>query len=99
MLSVLQSQLELGNGNGTEGWEGEGAKGKAKEYIDRIDYRHLAPLYVGEEMRVCVAPQQGDGRQENESGGTVTRKWDVWVENQNGGLSVRGVALTKQIPA
>jgi hydroxyacyl-ACP dehydratase HTD2-like protein with hotdog domain len=88
MLSVLQSQL------------GNRAEQKEVEYVDCINYRHLAPLYVGKEMRVCVAPQpQGNGQEENESEGARTRKWDVWVENHNGGLSVRGLALTKTMPA
>lgn len=72
MLSVLQSRLS----NAADG------KGKG-ESISAIEYRHLAPLYVGLPMRVCVARQ-----------GKSNNKWDLWVENQDGGLCVRGTAET-----
>ncbi|KAI0862603.1 hypothetical protein F4860DRAFT_106295 [Xylaria cubensis] len=83
MLSVLQSQLDT----------------KELESIDNIDYRHLAPLYVGQPMRVCVKLQksraggneQGDAASKIEGG---RRRWDLWVENQDGSLCVRGTAET-----
>ena len=56
--------------------EGSGAK------VEEIEYRNLAPLYAGEEMRVC-------GREGKESG-----EWEVWIEGSGGGLAVRGVART-----
>src|SRR5205085_2053141 len=43
MLSVLQSQLPE----------------NSRFQIDKINYRHLAPLYVDEPMRVCIALQKG----------------------------------------
>ncbi|KAI3336742.1 hypothetical protein HD806DRAFT_474662 [Xylariaceae sp. AK1471] len=101
MLSVLQSQLPK----------------DSRFQIDKIDYRHLAPLYVGEPMRVCVALQKpqstksdkakSDGRAKSSKAGKTEepeeeepplserRKWDVWVENQHGGLCVRGTAETE----
>ncbi|KAI0390029.1 hypothetical protein F5Y17DRAFT_472219 [Xylariaceae sp. FL0594] len=112
MLSVLQSQLGVtgtgtGPGEGVEAIMGKGGDvGRKAEHvvIDRIDYRHLAPLYVGEEMRVCVAPSSHSQSQQDDydEDGAKTRRtrssrWDVWVENHKGGLSVKGVAVTKTI--
>ncbi|KFG82041.1 hypothetical protein MANI_118075 [Metarhizium anisopliae] len=49
--------------------------------VQRISYRNHAPLYVNEEMTVCVRkPDNGGG-------------WDVWVEGPEGGLAVRGKAV------
>ncbi|KAK6866245.1 hypothetical protein PG995_002773 [Apiospora arundinis] len=55
--------------------------------ISRIDYRNLAPLYVGDEMTVCVRspPKKGEHGQ----------KHDVWIENHHGGLCVKGTVITK----
>ncbi|KND92358.1 Hydroxyacyl-thioester dehydratase type 2, mitochondrial [Tolypocladium ophioglossoides CBS 100239] len=46
--------------------------------VKRIAYRNYAPLYVDEEMRVCVRDVGG-------------RNWDVWVDGP-GGLAVKGTA-------
>ncbi|KAI0128387.1 HotDog domain-containing protein [Xylariales sp. AK1849] len=64
------------------------------ERIKSVDYRHLAPLYVGEPLTVCVRPSDvdggvGEGRRRQGSDG----KWDVWVEDKDGSLSVKGSAL------
>ncbi|KAK8041803.1 hypothetical protein PG993_006326 [Apiospora rasikravindrae] len=50
----------------------------------RIDYRNLAPLYVDEEMTVCVRSHKG------------SHKHDVWIENRHGGLCVKGTVLTRE---
>lgn len=106
MLSVLESRLAQGGGG-------------HHEFADGIDYRHLAPLYVGRPMRICVARHRGrnggrrdDGRRgeeeeaapEGQGGGKPAddgdgleverNKWDVWVENQDGGLCVKGTVET-----
>ncbi|KAJ3563359.1 hypothetical protein NPX13_g8228 [Xylaria arbuscula] len=73
MLSVLQSQLPNGDTNGS--------------FIDSVDYRHLAPLYVNQPMRVCCAPRSGN----------VQDQWSIWVENQDGGLCVMGTAIIKPL--
>ncbi|KAK0386208.1 hypothetical protein NLU13_6045 [Sarocladium strictum] len=49
--------------------------------VKSIVYRNHAPLYVDEEMRVCVRKLAAEGR------------WDVWVENAQGGLSVKGTVV------
>ncbi|KAL7934519.1 hypothetical protein V8C35DRAFT_301139 [Trichoderma chlorosporum] len=51
--------------------------------VKSIVYRNYAPLYVGEEMKVCVRRTKGDAAKEEE-------EWDVWVEGPEGGLAVKG---------
>lgn len=48
--------------------------------VERITYRNHAPLYVNEELTVCVREQEG-------------KSWDVWVEGPDGGLAVKGSAV------
>lgn len=52
----------------------------AGEIIRRFDYRNLAPLYAGEELKVCVRKER-----EGEMG--------VWVEGRGGGYAVKGTAV------
>ncbi|KAI9854858.1 MAG: hypothetical protein M1824_006548 [Vezdaea acicularis] len=59
-------------------------KGKNEWMITRVEYRNLAPLYVGEELRVCARRVK-----EDEKGGM--EGWEVWCEGPGGGLAVRGV--------
>lgn len=68
MLRVLAAAAAAATG------DAEDAPGKVR----RISYRNYAPLYVNEEMRVCVREVDG-------------RDWDVWVEGP-GGLAVKGTA-------
>lgn len=77
MLAALRSQLGPGAG----------------EHVRSIEYRNLAPLYAGEEMRVCLRKNpnpSSNGATRSEGG----RKWDVWVEGPEGGLAVKAVAVT-----
>ncbi|KAI1376697.1 hypothetical protein F4677DRAFT_417679 [Hypoxylon crocopeplum] len=60
------------------------------EKIQKIEYRNLAPLYVNEPMRVCVR-LIGDEADPVEG---KSRKWETWVEGQDGGLCVRGAAVS-----
>ncbi|KYK56956.1 hypothetical protein DCS_03962 [Drechmeria coniospora] len=55
--------------------------GPAAGRVARIAYRNYAPLYVDDEMRVCVRRQQDR-----------PAIWDVWVEGPGGGLAVKGTA-------
>lgn len=48
--------------------------------VSSIEYRNLAPLLVEHEMKICAA------RKSNRSTGS----WDIWVEDNNGGLAVKG---------
>ncbi|KAI0841578.1 hypothetical protein F5Y06DRAFT_194106 [Hypoxylon sp. FL0890] len=60
------------------------------EKIYKIDYRNLAPLYVNEPVRVSVRANNNSDQAMNER----SRKWEVWVEDQEGGLSVKGTAVS-----
>ncbi|UKZ55552.1 hypothetical protein TrVGV298_009376 [Trichoderma virens] len=51
--------------------------------VKSIAYRNYAPLYVGEEMKVCVRRTKGNATKEEE-------EWDVWIEGPEGGLAVKG---------
>ncbi|EFX03042.1 hypothetical protein CMQ_2971 [Grosmannia clavigera kw1407] len=55
--------------------------------IKSLEYRNLAPLYADEPLRVCI-------RKNNHGSATDTNRWDVWVEGPEGGLAVRGSAIT-----
>ncbi|KAI2472078.1 hypothetical protein F4781DRAFT_428847 [Annulohypoxylon bovei var. microspora] len=61
---------------------------KKLEEVHKIDYRNLAPLYANEPLRVCVRAVEGELLEEDK------RTWEVWVEDRDGGLSVRGTAIT-----
>ncbi|KXX82249.1 Hydroxyacyl-thioester dehydratase type 2, mitochondrial [Madurella mycetomatis] len=54
-------------------------------YVKLIRYSNLAPLYVDEEMKVCLRRTRPEG---DELG------WDVWIEGPEGGLAVKGTAVT-----
>lgn len=65
----------------------EAEDGKHVE-LTELSYRNLAPLYVGEEMKVCVRI-----REEGElAEGGQRHNWDVWVEGPDGGFAVKGTA-------
>ena len=54
--------------------------GRADRTVAALDYRNLAPLYAGEELRLCGREADADGL-------------EVWVEGPDGGLAVRGTAV------
>lgn len=59
--------------------------------VKSIVYRNYAPLYVGEEMKVCVKPaKRGAVRNGEEEEEEEDEEWDVWVEGPEGGLAVKG---------
>lgn len=51
--------------------------------VKSIVYRNYAPLYVGEQMKVCARRARRDAAKGEE-------EWDVWVEGPEGGLAVKG---------
>ncbi|KAL2137367.1 hypothetical protein VTI74DRAFT_3307 [Chaetomium olivicolor] len=54
-------------------------------YVKSLNYRNLAPLYVNEEMKICLRRTKA---------GPEEMKWDVWIEGPEGGLAVKGQAVT-----
>jgi len=56
--------------------------------VAEVEYRNLAPLYAGEEMRVC-------GREVVDGGVDGEGEYEVWVEGRDGGLAVKGKVRTK----
>lgn len=54
-------------------------------YIKSLTYRNLAPLYVNEEMKICLRKPKGE---------EFGFGWDVWIEGPDGGLAVKGHAVT-----
>lgn len=70
MLSALSSQLK------------DASENIRRELVQSFTYRNLAPLYVGEEMKVCVRRDR-----------TKEGKFDVWIEGSGGGYAVKGSAL------
>ncbi|RKF60710.1 Hydroxyacyl-thioester dehydratase type 2, mitochondrial [Erysiphe neolycopersici] len=51
--------------------------------IDTFNYRNIAPLYIEEDMRICV-------KKGAKSNGTST--WHIWIEGPLGGYAVKGTA-------
>ncbi len=61
------------------------------EKVKSIEYRNHAPLYAGEPMRVCLR-RNTNGTSHGQ--GNPDKKWDAWIEGPDGGLAVKGVAIT-----
>lgn len=59
-----------------------------------IDYRNLAPLYVDEPMNVCVRKKDVGKKDDHDESSSDAQEWDVWVENKDGSLSIKGTAMT-----
>jgi hydroxyacyl-ACP dehydratase HTD2-like protein with hotdog domain len=91
-LARLQSQAKVQTPRPAAARKSSSTPGEAEQpsmpYIKSLNYRNLAPLYVNEEMRVCLrrTKAEGDGLQ-----------WDVWVEGPDGGLAVKGHAVTTDV--
>lgn len=85
MLSALRASLRKVLSLAPSGSKGAAGEGHAMPYVKSLNYRNLAPLYVGEEMKVCVRRGKAEG---DELG------WDVWIEGPEGGLAVKGRAVT-----
>ncbi|KAI1816042.1 hypothetical protein GGS20DRAFT_268069 [Poronia punctata] len=81
MIAVLRSYLA------EQGWPG-------RADLQRIDYRHLAPLYVDEPFRVCLRPEL---RPNSSGAASGSSKWHLWIENADGGVSVKAEATTKRV--
>ncbi|KAL9107553.1 MAG: hypothetical protein Q9227_007553 [Pyrenula ochraceoflavens] len=98
MLTCLRYELLKGKG---------GIAGPGGRVIREVEYRNLAPVYCGEEMRVCGKRRGGKKTKgkggESQSRGSVSvsggdgmegDEWEVWIERGDGGLAVRGTVWT-----
>lgn len=77
--------------------------------IRKFEYRNLAPLYVSEEMKICIKAREEKIVEKTPSYGTPTLKhlalntdeqriYDVWIEGPKGGIAVKGKAtLGRQV--
>ncbi|KAH6636151.1 hypothetical protein F5144DRAFT_628227 [Chaetomium tenue] len=83
MLSALRACLAKLPGQPSAGISPEG---QSMPYVKSLSYRNLAPLYVNEEMKVCLR------RINTEEAGQL--RWDVWIEGPEGGIAVKGSAIT-----
>jgi hydroxyacyl-ACP dehydratase HTD2-like protein with hotdog domain len=54
-------------------------KDKVENFVEHISYKHLAPLYVGEPIKLC-------GRELGNS------RYELWIEGPHGGLAVMATA-------
>ncbi|KAK4155901.1 hypothetical protein C8A00DRAFT_41540 [Chaetomidium leptoderma] len=85
MLSALRACLARLQPHGGMLTGNTPAEGRGLPHTKSLNYRNLAPLYVNEEMRVCLRRTKTD---RDELG------WDVWIEGPEGGLAVKGHAVT-----
>ncbi|ORX98170.1 hypothetical protein BCR34DRAFT_496313, partial [Clohesyomyces aquaticus] len=49
-----------------------------RHVVQEIEYRNLAPLYCGEELRICAREKR------------IAGVYDVWIEGPTGGVAVKG---------
>ena len=80
--------------------ERDGGESKKQWEIASIEYKNLRPLFVGEEMKVCVRllPNKEVKRDGSDTGlGTGERRErvDVWIEAPDGGLAVKGTVIVE----
>ncbi|TLS23017.1 uncharacterized protein PpBr36_05843 [Pyricularia pennisetigena] len=69
--------------------------GRRRHWIKSIDYRNLAPLYVGETMRVCVRRvPKADTSITSAKATPSVDSWDIWIEGPDGGRAVKASAIT-----
>ncbi|CAJ2510021.1 Uu.00g059210.m01.CDS01 [Anthostomella pinea] len=107
MLSVLRSRLA--SGNNSESIHGIDYRNFAPLYVNE-PLRVCVALKGGKPRETeneegksnGTAKKQGGIEQDGGAGEKpkqlIRRKWDVWVENKDGGLSVRGTAESRGVP-
>ncbi|KAF2115132.1 hypothetical protein BDV96DRAFT_600264 [Lophiotrema nucula] len=77
MLAHMEKHLRMGKG--------------PPQVIESIAYRNVAPLYCGEEMRLCLRKKSGKEVEES--------VYDIWVEGPTGGTAVKGTVKAVPIPS
>ncbi|CAK7272423.1 hypothetical protein SEPCBS57363_005122 [Sporothrix epigloea] len=63
-------------------------------FIRKFEYRNIAPLYAGEELRVCVRYNGQQSAGDECIAKDISGRWDAWVENSRGSICARGTAVT-----
>ncbi|KAM3418161.1 hypothetical protein BST61_g6364 [Cercospora zeina] len=58
---------------------------EGNEVIKSVEYRNVAPLYCGEEVKFAGK------KLDNKNG-----KWDIWAETPEGGIAVKGKVVTER---
>ncbi|KAK5663962.1 hypothetical protein OQA88_174 [Cercophora sp. LCS_1] len=53
--------------------------------VKTFEYRNLAPLFVGRELKVCIKTLGSDAGE---------TRYQLWIEGADGGLAVKGTATT-----
>ena len=81
MIEVLRNHLQ------TLAESGRFSLERTPEKITQIQYRNLAPLYAGEEMKICVKRREKETERR-------TSTWDVWIEGLDGGYAFKGTVET-----
>lgn len=86
MMEVLRTHIRncADSGSLSPGKENDP---KEPQKVVAVDYKNLRPLYVDEEMRICV-------RRVRASDSDGITPWDVWIEGADGGYAVRGRVKT-----
>lgn len=87
MIEVLRTHLRNCADSGSPS-SGKVNEPKESQKVVSVMYRNFKPLYVDEEMKICVAKMGAAG-----SDGITS--WDVWIEGPDGGYAVRGRVMTK----
>ncbi|EAA33756.2 hypothetical protein GE21DRAFT_4153 [Neurospora crassa] len=98
---VIKERLFIPPPGEEEEEEEETADGRKKRKrwweIASIEYKNLRPLFVGEEMKVCVRllPNREKKKSSDKAGlglslGARSERVDVWIEAPDGGLAVKG---------
>ena len=77
MLEVLMRHVQRREAANGRLWAPE-------ERIQAMSYRNVAPLFAGEEMRICARKKDEDCT------------WETWIEGPDGGLAVRATVEMTQ---
>ncbi|KAL1838018.1 hypothetical protein VTJ49DRAFT_3141 [Mycothermus thermophilus] len=91
MLSALRACLQMIS-------PAKRPTGMLPPYVRSLDYRNVVPLYVNEPLTVCLRragrPPASPSAAQDSGGKSGDLAWDVWIEGPEGGLAVKGQAVT-----
>lgn len=86
MMEVLRTHIRNCEDSGSLSPGNENDPMEAQKVVS-VQYKNFRPLYVDEEMRICVRRVRAGDTD------TIT-PWDVWIEGADGGYAVRGRVKT-----